>query len=222
MPFDQKGLTVLSESATFTLWHYRTQDLRADVQAPDYFPAPSGGPGPGDMVIVQAADAMAMLPVRADRAVGEGVLVDSAAALRRLRANVAQGFTVTQAAPAVLRALELGPVAQAVALGPLAVRATVTGPVARVGFSLRDATGRAVGTAVVAAVSGGAATASLAVAAAGRGLRVRADAVDEPGVSALSSPFTAGDGVAPAPAADSLTTEGGARLLLEQGGLLLA
>src|SRR3712207_6258381 len=64
VPFSPDDLGALFQGDGFTLWHYRTADTRAAVAAPGYFAPVAGSMFPGDLIILQAADAMALLPVR--------------------------------------------------------------------------------------------------------------------------------------------------------------
>ena len=72
MPFSPDDLGALFQGDGFTLWHYRTADTRAAVAAAGYFAPVAANMFPGDLIILQAADAMALLPVRAGTALGTG------------------------------------------------------------------------------------------------------------------------------------------------------
>ena len=78
MPFNASDLTALTAANGFTLWHYRTPDARALVVAPGYFAAAEPPLLPGDIIIVQAADATALVPIRGSALAGGGVTVDLA------------------------------------------------------------------------------------------------------------------------------------------------
>ena len=74
------ALIPLIQTGSFNLWHYRSPDLRTDIATPGYFNAAAGSLRPGDVMILQAADAMAILPVRSNALTGPGVTLDGAVA----------------------------------------------------------------------------------------------------------------------------------------------
>ena len=76
MPFSPASFGALIQGNGFTLWHYRTGDTRAVVAAAGYFAPVAESLNTGDLVILQAADAMALLPVRSGPALGPGVTLD--------------------------------------------------------------------------------------------------------------------------------------------------
>ena len=76
MPFSPASFGALIQGDSFTLWHYRTADTRVAVAAPGYFAPVAELLRPGDLVILQTADAMALLPVRSGPALGTGVTLD--------------------------------------------------------------------------------------------------------------------------------------------------
>lgn len=209
MPFDPRGLTALTQANGFSLWHYRTTDPRTAVLGTGYFATVADRLRAGDLLIVQAADATALLPVRADGAAAPGVTLDSAGTGLALTRSATQLLTVTQAATAVPRAIALAPPPGVVEAGETVTAvAAVTGLIASVAFGLLDAAGTPVQPAqTVAVVAASAAASFTAPATAGSGYRIRAADAADPTLATLSPPF----GVA-APA----------RLLLETGGLLLA
>ncbi|MBW8267899.1 hypothetical protein [Caldovatus aquaticus] len=207
MPFDALGLTVLTQANGFSLWHYRTADSRAAVLAPGYFAPVADRLHAGDVLIVQAADATALVPIRADGTAAAGLTLDSAAAGLALIRSATQVIDLSQAADAVVRAIVLAPLPGIVVAGQEVVAtATVAGPIAAVVFGLLDQTGAAAAPAQTVPVAGGIAAASFPAPAPGDGYRVRAADAADPTMVALSPPFSA---VLPG------------RLLLEQGGLLL-
>ena len=95
MPFSPNALIPLIQSGSFSLWHYRSADLRIEIAAPGYFNAAAGRLRPGDVMILQAADAMAMLPVRSNALTGPGVTLDGAVTPVALTRSVAQIFGIT-------------------------------------------------------------------------------------------------------------------------------
>ena len=214
MSFDPRGLTALTQANGFTLWHYRTADARAAVLAAGYFAAAADRLRAGDVIIVQAADATALLPVRADAATAAGVTLDSAGAGLALTRSATQHFTITQAATAVLRVIQIAPLPGVVTTGEaIAIAAAVTGPIARIAFTLLDETGAAVQPTQTVSVAAGTAAASFAAPVPGNGYRIRAADPDDALLAALSPPFAA------APPA-RLLIEAGALLLAEQGSAL--
>ena len=93
-------------------------------------------------MILQAADALALLPVRSGPVIGTGVTLDGAVGALSLVRSAAQRFSFAQTAQAVVRTLVLGPVAASMVAGSaFAVSATVTGPVSQVVFTVRDSDG---------------------------------------------------------------------------------
>jgi hypothetical protein len=216
VPFSPDDLGDLIQSDGFTLWHYRTADARAVVAAPGYFAPVAQRLSPGDLVILQAADAMALLPVRAGPALGTGVTLDGAVGALNLVRAAAQRFSFSQAAQAVVRTLVLGPVAASmVAGGSFAVSAAVSGPISQVVFTVRDNTGAVVPSAKTVAVANGRAVASFRAPPVGTGYRVHAEDAQDPTVSAVSRAFSVG------PDLRLLLLEDNASLLTEAGGRLV-
>lgn len=215
MPFHPSDLAALTTANGFTLWHYRTEDDRATVLSPGYFAAAPAALLPGDIVIVQAADAMALVPIRGGAIAGGGVTLDGAGATPALLRSATLGFGVTLGATAVPRAIVLDPPPAAVLPGePLPVGATLTGPVAQVTFALRSASGADAAPPQTVPVAGGRASAVFTAPAAADGYRIAAADAADPALLALSPPFA----VSPPP---RLLSEAGGRLLLESGGALL-
>ncbi|HZF76529.1 MAG TPA: hypothetical protein VE033_11940 [Acetobacteraceae bacterium] len=215
MPFDATALTPLVTGAGFTLWLYRTPDPRAAAVAAGYF-APAGERlETGDLILLQAADAVALLPVRAGDVVASGLVVDTAAAPFRTERAAAQRFSLRQAAAAVVQTIVLAPLAAGlVANGTVEARATVAGPVAEVVFSLRDGAGVTVRGPARVPVAAGVASTVFAAPPAGTGYRMRAEAVGEPLVADTSPPFAVS-------APFGLLTQSGGALLLQDGSRLL-
>jgi len=215
MPFSDSELSALTSANGFTLWHYRTADDRAAVLAPGYFAAAAPRLLPGDIVIVQAADATALVPIRGGTLPGSGVTVDGSGSAPALLRSATLLIDVMLSAAAVARAIELDPPPAALFEGDtLTVGATVTGPVAQVTFALRSAAGMDVAPPKTVAVASGRATASFTAPAPGGGFRIRATDAADATLAALSPPFA----VMQPP---RLVTESGGRLLLESGAALL-
>lgn len=215
MPFDNSGLIPLLANSGFTIWLYRTPDTRAAALAPDYFIPAGARLAFGDVILLQASDALALTTVRPGTVVPGGVVVDTAAAPFRVNRGSAQRFSVRQAASAVAMTVLLAPLAGGiVAGGQLMAAAQVTGPVAQVSFSIRDAAGATVRGPQAAPVSAGNASATLPAPAAGSGYRLRVEAVGAPTVADTSPPFA----VSPPYA---LLVQNGRVVLTEAGGRLL-
>jgi hypothetical protein len=80
MPFDNTGLSPLLSASGFTLWLYRTPDTRTATLATGYFAPAAARLETGDLIILQAADAIALMPVRPGDLVAAGLVIDAAAA----------------------------------------------------------------------------------------------------------------------------------------------
>lgn len=215
MPFDASELSSLTSANGFTLWHYRTTDDRAAVLAPGYFAAAATLLLPGDIVIVQAGDATALVPIRGGTLAGGGVTVDGSGGAPALLRSASLFAGVTVTATATPRAIVLDPVPGIVfANDPVAAGATVIGPLAQVTFALRDANGSEAAAPQTVPVVAGRAAASFAAPPPASGFRIGATDPADPTLLAISEAFV----IAPPP---RLLTEEGFRLLLENGGLLL-
>ena len=212
MPFSPNALIPLIQSGSFSLWHYRSADLRIEIAAPGYFNAAAGRLRPGDVMILQAADAMAMLPVRSNALTGPGVTLDGAVTPVALTRSVAQIFGITQAAAAVVRTIVLAPLVAGVIAGTaIPVQAQVNGPVSQVVVSLRDGGGRLVPPAQTLTVSQGYVTAALPTPPVGTGYRIRIEDPLDPSLSATSRAFSI------LPDLRLVLSEEGLRLLQENG-----
>jgi hypothetical protein len=210
MPFDASDLAPLVASDQTTLWFYRTGDARAAVLAPGYFPA-AAGLQPGHVILLQAADSMALLPVRFAGAVGNGIVLDTTPAPLVLTARGGGSFRFAATASAIARTLALQPLPVGLVIDrAIGVSATVSGAVASVVFTLRNGTGAQVGSTVAAPVAAGSAVAQFTIATPGL-YRVEASDAAEPLVAQTSSGFF----VSPP---FTLLTEAGFQLLAETGG----
>jgi hypothetical protein len=215
MPFSASDLSALTSANGFTLWHYRTDDDRATVIALGYFEPAAPQLQPGDIVIVQAADATALVPIRGGTVAGGGIIVDGSGATPALLRSATLLVDVVLAATATARAIALDPPPGIVfEATSIEAGATVTGPILQVTFALRDADGADVAPPQTVPVAAGRAAASFATPAPASGYRISAVETADPTLFALSPPFV----VAPAP---RLLAEAGGRLLLETGADLL-
>jgi hypothetical protein len=142
MPFIATNLTVLSAANGFTLWHYRTTDSKDQVQAPDYFAPASTQMRAGDIVMVQAADATLLLPIRAGNLTGSGLTLDAAGAPPELRRSGNLPFKITLAAAVQTRAIILDPMPEAFEAGAsIPIGASILGNIANLTFQLLNAAG---------------------------------------------------------------------------------
>lgn len=139
MPYDERGLNALSTISDFTLWHYRTGDQRSSVIVPGYFTAAAARLSIGDVIIVQAADATAFLPVGVANTAGAGLTLDTTGAGLRLIRSATQSIWVDHGGIATARAIVAsGMPPSALPETPVALSITVTGPIAQITLSLID------------------------------------------------------------------------------------
>lgn len=215
MPYDDNALAPLLVNSGFTLWLYRTTDTRAAALAGGYFAPAAPRLSSGDVMLLQAADALTLTTVRVGTEIASGVVVDTFAVPFRVNRASGQRFSVVQAAAAVAMTVLLAPLAGGyIAGGPLSTQAAVTGPVAQVSFSIQDSGGATVRGPQTATVSAGAASTSFTAPAAGAGYRVRVEAVGHPQLVDTSPPFSVGEPFA-------LLEQGGGALLAEDGSRIL-
>lgn len=213
MPFTPASLGALVQGNGFTLWHYRTGDTRAAVAAASYFPATETGLKAGDLMVLQAVDQLALVPLRAGPILGTGTTLDIVAAPFNAVRAATQTFSVTQTVAAVLRTIILAPLAAiALAGSPIPVSAQVIGPIGQVVFTLRNATGVVVPPVQTVTVAAGRANATFPAPPIGDGYRVTVADAANPALSVTGNAFSVGGG-----ATGELF-----RLLLENGALLLA
>ena len=212
MPFETAALLPLLTQGGFTLWLYRTPDPREQALTAGYFDAAEQHLAWGDVIILQASDAVALTTVRPGPTVPGGIVLDAAAAPFRTTRAAAQRVSVSQAASAVAMTVLLAPLAGGiVSNGLVQGSAAVAGPVAEVRFSIRDAAGATVRGPQSATVTAGTASASLPAPDAGSGYRLRVEAVGVPMVADTSPPFAVS-------LPYTLLTQSGSRLLTEAGG----
>lgn len=216
MPFSASALIPLLQNSDFTLWLYRSPDLRAEVTTAGYFNPASARLRVGDLMLLQSGDAMAILPVRSNAATGPGVTLDGAVTPIAITRAIAQGFGITQVASAVVRTIVLAPIMAGIVAGTsIPVEARVHGPVSQVTVTLRDGAGRVVPPVQTVPVSQGYALATLPTPPVGTGYRIRVEDVLDAAVSATSPAFTI------LPDLRLILAEDGTRLALEEGGTLL-
>lgn len=214
MPFTATHLTALSGANGFTLWHYRTTDSQAEVQAANYFAPASQQMRAGDIVMLQAADATMMLPIRAGNFTGTGVTLDAAGAAVEIRRSANLPFWLTLSGNAQARAIILDPMPEAIEPGAsIPVGASILGSIANVTFELVNAKGTVLAS-QNAAVGAGRATTLFAAQASGGGYRIIARNAADTSFSITSPPFAIGT-------PPRLLTEEGGLLRLESGGQLL-
>ena len=214
MPFNPPGLSALSTAGTFTLWYYGTADDRATVLSAGYFAPAALQLRAGDVIILQASDATALIPVRTGTAAGPGVTLDSSGSALNLLRSATLPFEVTQAASVIARAIAIGTLPTGLLPGTaFAATATVTGPISQLAFSLRDAGGTAIGAAQTIPVVAGSASANFTAPDPGGGYRVRVSDAGDPALVSTSPPFAVGT-------PPVLLTEAGGRLLLQSGGAI--
>lgn len=215
MPFNALSFSALIQGNGFTLWHYRTPDTRTAVTAAGYFSAVASRLQPGDLMILQAADSLALLPIRTGPALGTGVTLDGAVGPLAIVRTVAHGFAISQAAAAVVRGIVLAPLTAIVVAGAtIPASATVTGPISQVVFTLRDANDAIIPPIRTRNVINGQANAGFPAPPVGTGYRIRVEDVADPTIGMTSASFTVG------PDLRLLLQENGGLLLLEDGGAL--
>jgi hypothetical protein len=215
MPFDARNLTPLDSAGGFTMWLYTTSDTRAAVLAPGYFASVADKLLPGHLILLQTADALSLIPVRSNGAVGNGLVLDASAPPVRLNVGAALNIVFGLTAAVQTRTVALDPVPAGLYIGrSFTVSARVTGPVSTLIFSILDASGTVVAGPVPASALSGSASVTFAAPAAGSGYRVKVQDANEPLVAQTSSFF-----VVTAPYA--LMTEAGGTLLMQNGGEML-
>lgn len=215
MPFVNTDLTPLLTGSGFTLWLYRTADTRATALGVGYFTAAGPRLETGDLILLQASDAVALLPVRAGDIVAAGVTVDTTAAPFRVDRTAARRFSIRQAASAAAITVVLAPIAAGiVANGTLAAQASVTGPISQVLFTVRDASGNPVRGPTAAPVAAGSASVTFPAPPLGSGYRLRVEAMIDPAAVDTSQAFSV-----TAPFALLLQANGS--LLLQNGGRIV-
>ncbi|MGG5821514.1 hypothetical protein [Falsiroseomonas sp. HW251] len=216
MAFDNTSLLSLATTSGFTLWYYRTQDTRATALAAGYFSGASARLVAGDVILLQASDALGLTTVRTGTTVPGGLVVDTFAAPFKVNRSAAKVFSVRQVATAVAVTILLAPLGGGITAGSqFATQASVSGPVAQVSFEIRDAAGATVAGPTTGSVTSGIAAATLTAPPAGSGYRLRAEAVGFPLVADTSAAFSVSIPYALlTQAGDTLVAQDGARLAL--------
>lgn len=190
MPFVANALVPLVQTAGFSLWHYRSADTRTDIAAPGYFAAAAVRLRAGDVMIVEASDALAILPVRANAVIGTGVNLDGAVAPVALTRSIAQTLRMVQQAGAVVTTIILAPLMAGIIAGTsIPVQAQVTGPISQVLVSVRDAQGAVIPPVQTVNVSQGYAITALPTPPEGSGYRIRVEDAGDTGIAVTSRSF---------------------------------
>ena len=215
MPFAPTALTPVFQSQGFSLWHYRSTDTRDDITTVGYFAAARTQLRVGDVIIAQASDALSILPVRSNAAIGTGVNLDGAVAPIALTRTIAKSFQFVQQASAVVTTIILAPLlAGLIAGASIPVSAQVVGPINQVVVSVRNAQGQLVPPAQIVDVQQGYATTTMPTPPVGTGYRLRVEDAGDSGVVAVSASFNI------LPDLRLILTEGGMKLLQEDGAAI--
>lgn len=215
MPFSSPALVPLVQTPGFALWHYRSTDTRDQITGPGYFLPALDRLRAGDVMIVQASDSLAILPVRSNAVIGTGVSLDGAVAPIALTRTVAQTLRIVQSASAVVSSIVLAPIVAGILAGTsIPVSAQVIGPVSQVVITVRNAQGQIIPPAQTVNVGQGYVTAAMPTPPVGSGYRIRVEDAAATGIVAVSSAFTI------LPDFRLLLAENGARLVQEDGSIL--
>lgn len=215
MPFVATDLVALVQANAFTLWHYRTADTRTQATAPGYFGADSARFRPGDIMILQASDALAFVPFRANATTGPALTLDGSVAPISLSRSVAFPMRVTQAVSAVVRTIVLAPIVAGVLAGStIPVEARVAGPIAQVVVTVRAPDGSVIPPARTVTVDQGYANVAVPAPPVGTGYRIRVEDANDPEIAATSATFSV------LPDFRLLLQEDAFRILQEDGGRL--
>ncbi|WP_458093750.1 hypothetical protein [Roseomonas sp. WA12] len=215
MPYIASNLIPIVAADSFTLWLYKTGDTRATVLSAGYFAAAGNRLLSGHMMVLQAADATAILPVRAGAEVGNGLVVDATSSPLRLNGAGSLDIEADLAAAAVARCINLGPVPSGVNQGEtFTVQAAASGATTSVRFSIVNAAGTVVVGPTTAAVASGSAIATLTAPVPGTGYRLKAEDAADALVAQLSPSFVV-------LSAFALLIESGLGMLAETGSRLV-
>ncbi|MBP0446734.1 hypothetical protein J8J14_18320 [Roseomonas sp. SSH11] len=215
MPFMASSLIPLVAADSFTLWLYRTTDTRAAVLSPGYFGAAADRLRAGHMLLLGAADAAAILPVRSGAEVGNGLVLDAASSPLRLAATGSLGFSADLSASAVARCVSLLAMPSGVNEGEsFTVQAMAAGATSAVLFSVLDRGGTVILGPATAPVTAGLASASFGAPPPGTGYRVKVEDAADPLVAQISPSFVV-------LSAFALLMESGLSLLAESGQRLV-
>ena len=215
MSYVASNLISLIAADSFTLWLYKTPDLRATVLSPGYFNAAGNRLLPGHMVVVQAGDATAILPVRNNAEVGNGIVVDASSAPLRLSGAASLGIEASLAATAVARGVTLGATPSGLNQGQnFTVQASASGATTTLNFSILNAAGTAVLGPTTVPVAAGKASATFPTPTPGNGYRVKVEDAADSLVVQLSPSFVV-------LSAFALLLESGVSMLIEAGGRMV-
>ena len=216
LPFNATSLVLLIQTPPFSLWHYRSADLQSAIVAAGYFGPAAAQLRPGDVMIVQSADSMTILPVRSNALVGPGVALDGAVTPIALTRSVPQTLRMVQVAGAIVSTIILAPLMAGIIIGTsIPVQAQIIGPIQQVVVTLRDAQNQLIPPAQTLNVDQGYITTTLPTPAIGGGYRIRVEDALETGVVATSRSFNI------LPDLRLMLTEDGAILVQEDGAALV-
>lgn len=214
MPFIATNLTVLSAANSFTLWHYRTNDTRAETEAPGYFARAAEQARVGDIIMVQARDGTTMLTLRQGNLTGAPVILNTFGTPPTIQRSAQLPFSLTLTGTAEARAIIFDAIPESFEPGSsIPVAVTILGSISNITFQLLNAAGTALAT-LSAPVIAKRASVLFPAQASGGGYRIRAGNSSDGTHNTLSTPFAIG--IPP-----RLLNEDGSILLLEQGGQLL-
>ena len=215
MSFIANSLISLVAADSFTLWLYKTTDSRATVLSPGYFNGAAGRLLPGHMVVVQAGDATAILPVRNNGEVGNGIVVDANSAPLRLTGAATLGIETDLSVTAVARGVTLGAMPSGLNEGQnFTVRASASGATTTLKFSVLNSLGAPVLGPTSVPVAAGSASATFAAPTPGNGYRVKVEDALDPLVAQVSPSFVV-------LSAFALLLESGVSMLMEAGGRMV-
>ena len=215
MSYIASNLIPIVAADSFTLWLYKTTDTRATVLSAGYFAAAGNRLLSGHMVVLQAADATAIIPVRASAEVGNGLVVDATSSPLRLTGAGSLDLGADLAAAAVARCVNLGPMPSGVNQGEtFTVQAAASGATSSVKFSILNAAGAVVVGPTSATVTSGSAIATFTAPVPGNGYRLKVEDAADALVAQISPSFVV-------LSAFALLIESGLCLLAETGGRLV-
>lgn len=215
MSFIATDLMPLIQTARFNLWHYRSADLKAAIVAPGYFAEAAGRLQAGDIILLQSADAMTILPVRSNAGIGPGVTLDGAVTPIALTRTVAMTLRMVQAASAVVATIILAPLVAGVIMGTaIPVQAQVIGPISEVVVTLRNAQNQVIPPAKTVLVDQGYVTTTLPTPAVGTGYRIQVEDNEDRGIVVTSRTFNI------LPDLHLMLADDGTKLLQEDGAAI--
>jgi hypothetical protein len=215
MSYIASNLVTLVAADSFTLWLYKTTDTRATVLSPGYFSAAGNRLLAGHMMVLEAADAAAILPVRSNAEVGNGLVVDALSSPLRLTGAGSLDIEADLAAAAVARCISLGAMPSGVNEGEtFTVQATASGATTVVKFSILNASGTVVRGPTSATVTAGSASATFTAPTPGNGYCLKVEDAADALVTQISPSFVV-------LSAFALLVESGLGMLAEAGTRLV-